>query len=221
MQGRNGVWFRLRRCGSRARGFLSHLYYQQVLAPRGAGQPVAAEVWDHQYHSGHWAVLDAPIERGRYDTIVRYLHQFTTQPTILDLGCGSGRLLDLLATTSYDAYQGVDLSLEALLQAKARGSRKATFTHADFERWQPSSSYDVIIFNESLYYAKKPVDCLLRYVPALRPGGIIIVSLYRAQNHPIIENHLLRHVPVLASSHVGNGLGHVWDIHVLQPPASS
>src|SRR5207249_1056043 len=83
-------------------------------------------------------------------------------------------------------YLGIDLSSEAVEKAKSRGIKNARFKVADFEQWTPEENFDVVIFNESLSYARRPVDVLVRYAGLLDEDGFLIVSLCRYGNHGII-----------------------------------
>ena len=46
------------------------------------------------------------------------------------------------------------------------------------EQFEVSDTYDVIVFNECLYYFNDPVGTVGRYASALRPDGIMIVSTF-------------------------------------------
>ena len=81
-----------------------------------------------------------------------------------------------LQTTSCSQYLGLDISAAAIEKARAMGT--GPFICADAEHFVPTDTYDVIIFNESLYYFLDPVATVVRYSSALRPDGIMIVSTF-------------------------------------------
>ena len=53
------------------------------------------------------------------------------------------------------------------------------------------SKYDVIIFNETLYYASQPTELVAEYAKFLNDGGLIIVSMCRFLHHPLMLWHKL------------------------------
>ena len=111
---------------------------------------------------------------------------------LLELGCGHGRLLQLLTLIEFDKYLGLDVSEEALNQARALDIDKASFVCANFDEWQSPDLFDVIVFNESLYYARRPQETIRRYRDMLTDGGSLIVSMYRYGNTQGIWSRIRR-----------------------------
>ena len=126
--------------------------------------------------------------------------QSPVQP-LLDVGCGPGTLTDYLRGPQRKLYEGIDLSSKAIETARklrAAGSAgqylagSATlrplhpeqFNQADCTEWTPPLEkdgtprrYGTIVFNEMLYYVdhKKVLE---RFQKFLRPGGIIVISVW-------------------------------------------
>jgi len=192
------------------------LYYDAFLAPRGYGRPVPKSTWDAQYKDGVWDRVYSVHEVAHYMVAVGYVQHLLKSPKVLDAGCGPGYLLQLLNAFSLETYLGIDLSSEAVEKAKSRGIKNARFKVADFEQWTPEENFDVVIFNESLSYARRPVDVLVRYAGLLDEDGFLIVSLCRYGNHGIIWTNLEEHFAMLDSTTVENSRGQVWDIRVVQ-----
>jgi SAM-dependent methyltransferase len=160
--------------------------YFVFAAPRGHGRRKPPSLWDEQYQKGQWKYLDSPAEIAHYMIIIGYLQHFFADAAILDVGCGHGRLLQLLQGYPYKAYLGIDHSAESLRQATGRRCSRASFEQADFETFDPRHRYDAIIFNESIYYAPLPDVTLRRYLSALTVDGIMIVSMcYNRWQAPI------------------------------------
>ncbi len=206
---RKVVWAALR--------IYERLHYDLVLARQGYGTPVARENWDAGYskqRSG-WSYLDTPTELGRYALIASYAHNLHERPTILEIGCGHGSLLELLVRFGFRRYLGIDHSSEAIKRAKSLGIEKASFEVADFETWHRPERFDIIVFNESLYYAKQPTETLLRYADSLCENGALIVSMHRSGNHGIIWNKLFDHFEVAWSTMIENQARQAWDVRVL------
>jgi 2-polyprenyl-6-hydroxyphenyl methylase/3-demethylubiquinone-9 3-methyltransferase len=158
-------------------------------------------------------------EIGHYMIIVGYLPYLHPRPAILDVGCGQGRLFELLqALTNYRRYHGLDLSESAVRQAKkSRRDDRASFETADFEVWEAARKFDVIIFNETLYFSDHPRVLLRRYTQFLEPDGVFIVSIHEHFGYEQIWDQIADDYQVKAGDKVQNLLGQVWDVRVLQP----
>lgn len=106
---------------------------------------------------------------------------------LLDLGCAGGSLVQRLGPR-YHVYWGVDISAFAVSQARANvlamTDRRAIDFDCHFEaasilEFQPCRQFDVIAFNEVLYYLplNQIESTLNRYARSLTQDGIILVSL--------------------------------------------
>ena len=134
--------------------------------------------WDAQYAAGDWAYLGRLEQTSRYGAIVAYLTVLAPQGAVLDVGCGEGVLFQRLRRSGYGRYVGIDLSAVAIAARAKDEDARTTFAPADAERYQPAGLFDAIVFNESLLYFHEPLATLQRYMQALRPGGVAIVSLH-------------------------------------------
>ena len=181
------------------------------------GRPVPRETWDRQFLDGSWKWLDSIDEFAHYMVIAGYVRFLFASPTILDVGCGQGRLAELLAPFSFERYLGIDLSAEAIKRARRRSVTHARFRVADMNEWNPPGRFSVIVFCESLNYALHPVSTLVRYARALERDGAIIASLYRHRNHVRIWKNAARYFRTADSTTVINPKGAAWDIQVLRP----
>ena len=74
--------------------------------------------------------------------------------TILDVGCGEGTLSDYLNNDQREKYLGIDLSKEAVRLGKLKRPG-IKFKSTNAENFVPRQKFDVIIFNEVLYYMVK------------------------------------------------------------------
>jgi 2-polyprenyl-3-methyl-5-hydroxy-6-metoxy-1,4-benzoquinol methylase len=110
-------------------------------------------------------------------------HSYRRQPYVLDrvppgrmldVGCGSGDLLEHFATRGWEIY-GIDPSASAVAAAAKRGAHVHQGTLRD-QPWQ-ASSFGLITFQHSLEHITDPVGALKRARQLLEPGGLLIVTV--------------------------------------------
>ena len=100
---------------------------------------------------------------------------------LLDIGTGTGRLLELLAPRTKRAL-GVDASREMLALARARLSERGladrcTVRQADMYRLPlADGSFDAVTLQMVLHYAEDPAAALAEAARVLRPGGMLLVA---------------------------------------------
>jgi len=168
---------------------------------RGKDSPTPQADWDAQYAAGDWAYMGRLEQTSRYGAIVAYLTVLAPQGAVLDVGCGEGVLFQRLRRSGYGRYVGIDLSAVAIAARAKDEDARTTFAQADAERYQPAGLFDAIVFNESMYYFHEPLATLRRYMRALRPGGVAIVSLYTASLRArVITAQLRNHAHVISET---------------------
>jgi len=146
-------------------------------------KPIPASVWNHEFGSGQWDWLGGLTEMPRNAVIAGYYRTLGATGTILDVGCGAGVLQPLLHSVGYERYLGVDLSTTAIEQAQGRVNQTTRFEAADAGSFMPPERFDVIVFNEMLYYMADPASVLHRYSQYLAPGGKYIISLWLCREY--------------------------------------
>lgn len=158
-------------------------------------------------------VLMADVD---YEVLYEAIQPFlNTNDYIIDAGCGTGRLLEVLLTNNLDAI-GIDHDVEMLKIAKNRlmtsGLSQPLFEH---DLRQPiGTTADVIIsLFDVMHYFKGNKTVFKNIYRALMVGGRFIFDLYDAEkmrsydgyveqaSSPIdyrwqikIDNHLIRHI---------------------------
>src|SRR5262249_47190801 len=87
---------------------------------RVRGGRTTQATWDRQYARGEWEGLKSVEESERYRHVADLCRLGHVRPTILDVGCGEGVLLDWLlhVTGAMPRYVGIDLSAEAIRRAR-------------------------------------------------------------------------------------------------------
>jgi SAM-dependent methyltransferase len=128
-------------------------------------------------------------EKFRYETIVNYINELKIEkPTILDLGCGYGALLDYLSPQNYNYYLGIDLSSNAINKATNNKYHNADFLVADIHLFKPNTTFNFIILNEVLYYLDNQMEIVEKYAKYFnRENGYYIFSFYGIREDLIIE----------------------------------
>jgi len=199
-----------------------HLRRRFIDAPRGFGHPVPAAAFDEEFRSGHWRLLDSTDEQARYAALAALIRAHKPKATLLDAGCGSGRLAASFKPGELAAYHGIDLSGEALRHAREIAPPGAMLQQGDLETWVPPARYDVIVINEVVGYFHDPATTLTRLAGALEPGGILVVSLFRWGNAAAIWRRLSLRFKTLHATAVANAGGDkTWDIRILRPIATA
>ena len=99
--------------------------------------------------------------------------------SLLDVGTGTGRILELLAPQAGRAL-GIDQSTQMLGMARARleraGLRNAQLRQADlFALPGDRNGYDLVVLHQVLHYLDDPSRALREASRMLRPGGRLLV----------------------------------------------
>ena len=93
---------------------------------------------------------------------------------MLDVGCGSGDLLEHFARCGWKTY-GIDPSGEATAAAARRGAQVHQGTLRD-QPWQ-IGAFELIAFQHSLEHIVDPIDALRRARALLAPGGQMAIAV--------------------------------------------
>ena len=99
--------------------------------------------------------------------------------SLLDLGTGTGRMLELFAG-DIERGLGLDLSLDMLALARARldrvGLKHCTVRHGDiYDLALPRDTFDVVIIHQVLHFLDDSARALREAARVSRPGGRLLV----------------------------------------------
>src|SRR6516164_7685545 len=152
---------------------------RERLAAVRAARAAAAQNYFHR-HAVEWGrirrlhVADAAVEAA-----IRAALGEQPIRSLLDLGTGTGRMLELFAN-DIERGLGLDLSLDMLALARARldraGLKHCTVRHGDiYDLALPRDSFDVVIVHQVLHFLDDSARALREAARVLRPGGRLLV----------------------------------------------
>ncbi len=128
--------------------------------------------------------------------------------TLLDLGTGTGRMLELLGPLAVRAA-GIDQSPQMLSIARVRleraGLRNVQLRQGDiYAAPVEPDSYDLIVMHQVLHYLDDPLRAIREAARALRPGGrLLIVDFAPHEEESLRTVHAHRRLGFAASEIAG------------------
>jgi 2-polyprenyl-3-methyl-5-hydroxy-6-metoxy-1,4-benzoquinol methylase len=147
---------------------------------------------------------------------------------VLDVGCGSGRILTRLAELfPKSTFHGMDLSEEAIQRARSSaeqgGLENLHFVRCDltdFHETAETNSYDWITTFDAIHDQARPLNVLRGINRALRPDGIYLMQDIKGSSH--VEKNVdhpigtflytisCMHCMTVSLAQGGEGLGAMW-----------
>lgn len=178
-------------------------------------------VVDNEYARGRWDYLGGIGEMTRYAIIAGYC-KYGGSSSVLDLGCGAGVLRRWLGPPDTIDYVGVELSSVAVEAAEgAWTDARTSFVAADVASYVPDRKFDIIVFNEVLYYFERPDEILSRFASVLKTDGKIIVSLWSSPESRRVWQRSQGSVRVVDEVQVKHQSGVSWQIRFCEPRVSA
>lgn len=147
------------------------------------------------------------------------------EATVLDIGCGSGMTVNLLAATFPQSnFTGYDFSREAIAIAKREAKQKqlknTKFEVKDVATLKEREKYDLITAFDSIHDQARPQDVLNNISKALKPDGVFLMQdiagstlLENNLNHPLgpfVYTISCMHCMTVSLAQNGKGLGAMW-----------
>ncbi len=119
-----------------------------------------------------------------------------TGDPILELGCGTGRVLLPLAQAGYRVF-GVDISAAMLARARAKANqsglvRRVHLIQSNATTLALARTFSLILYaaNSFMHHTTQQEQChvLARLRDHLRPGGLLILDLFNPDMHDMVEH---------------------------------
>ena len=144
---------------------------------------------------------------------------------VLDIGCGSGHAINLLAREfPRSRFAGYDFSEEGIAAARAEATKlgltNARFEVRDIATLSESARYDLITAFDTVHDQAKPQSVLRNVADALKPDGVFLMvdiaassRLEENMEHPLgptLFAFSVFHCMTVSLAQGGEGLGTVW-----------
>lgn len=144
---------------------------------------------------------------------------------VLDVGCGSGRAINLMAKTfPQSQFFGYDFSHEAIENAKNEAVKlnlnNAQFEKQDVAKFSKEEYFDLITAFDAIHDQAKPDKVLENIKKSLKPNGVFLMQDIRASSN--LENNMdhslapylytisCLHCMTVSLAQEGKGLGAMW-----------
>ncbi len=180
---------------------------------------VTKGVWEQEYNKNKWDFLFSEDEKAHYDAIIAQVKSNNAAPEILDTGCGQGALYGYFTTSLGPGfnYQGIDISENAIKKASEKFPG-INFKVVDYDFEKVTGRFNIIVFNEVLYYFVKPAKTLHKAITEnLSASGVVIISMYKdsQDKNEFIWKNIDRQYKILAQQVVKNDKGTSWTIKTI------
>ena len=144
---------------------------------------------------------------------------------LADVGCGSGRALNLMATEYPNSrFTGFDIAGAALDRARAEaaeaGSTNIEFVERDAAQLNETERFDIVTSFDAVHDQAHPDAMLAGIFAALRPGGTYLCVEPKASSHlhenlempmaPMMYTISTMHCMTVSLAYGGEGLGTAW-----------
>lgn len=118
---------------------------------------------------------------------------------ILDVGCGTGGMLPLLA--AFGEVSGLDASDEALAFAKTRAGGARLLKGVLPAGLPPSERFDLVTAFDVIEHIPEVIEALVNLRAALAPGGRLVVTvpafMFLWSEHDVLNHHQRRYTEAL------------------------
>ncbi len=144
---------------------------------------------------------------------------------VLDVGCGSGRAINLMARAFPNSrFAGYDLSEEAVARGRSESEENGTtnvrFEAKDVSTMDEEGRYDLITTFDAVHDQAKPAEVLAGIARALKDEGVYLMQDIAGSSHhhnnldhpigPFLYTISTMHCMTVSLAQDGAGLGAMW-----------
>ncbi len=192
---------------------------------KGGGIPYSRYPHFHDFAAEMSGALhDALLVTGIIPTI-GMAERLTAGIDVLDLGCGQGHALNLLAKSfPKSRFVGIDLCEDTVAAARAEATKlglsNARFEKMDAAKLDGKAAYDFVTAFDTIHDQADPAQVLSRIHEAIRPGGTFLCVDIAASSHladnlthplaPTLYAVSTMHCMPVSLAQGGVGLGTMW-----------
>ena len=128
---------------------------------------------------------------------------------LLDVGCGTGFLIDMLAEQKSASYCGLDLSDEMIRVAREKAIPGAEFIVGSADKLPyPDEAFDIVACSQSFHHYPYPEKAMREAKRVLKRGGLYILSDTGIGGIGAwIDNHILFKLMKSGDCHTANRKG--------------
>lgn len=139
---------------------------------------------------------DYTLEAATIDDLLKQYGGPATR-SVVELGCGTGSLLEELATYDYEVT-GVDSSSAMLDRARKKLGENTPLIESDFTSYKPSSKHDAVLWIDGAigYVSDKELPDTLKNISQniLAQSGVVVIEpWYSPETWEPDTNHLVTH----------------------------
>ena len=140
----------------------------------GRYNPNTEGYWDERYRSGSYQTEEDWRYQALDEEIIKLI---SPESQILDVGCGTGRIMEKLRDQRKCSCVGIDISEVAIsgIRAKGFGGFKCKLPELPCDL--PHQHFDVCTIMETLEHLSSPEEVLQNLSKVLRDGGSFIISV--------------------------------------------
>lgn len=146
---------------------------------------VGAEFYDNLYRTKESYSLNVSAQQSPhgvlYNNIVVYLRNIPNA-RILDVGCGTGQLAELIISSGYNYIKGIDISSVAIELSRKRCPKyEDRFQCVSIEDYDHSDDYNTAIICEVLEHIAEDIAV----IDSLKPGTQVVLTVpnYDSASH--------------------------------------
>lgn len=182
-------------------------------------------VWDFMYKNCNYVEkMQDKSQQARYLRIKNLISELAPPSSaVLDVGCGTANGFAIWREAGIGSFEGIDIAKSAIVSARHSYADvpSARFTCTSMQEYDSEGrKFDVVIFNESLYYIASVAEAVAMATKAaslLKPRGHLVISMSETHHAQKIWDALLQVLPPpRLKSQARAPEGNTWQVEAIQ-----